>query len=229
MNECFNCPLGNLLKSKPHFTKEERTVVATKIGEYLVNNLIKPKPDMFVEMVNQLIVIFPHESGFEEEYYKKDKNNKPSGLLFVKYAKAARNNKALIQNVANIIEIDDDETLDVHVHSENEEISESIEWLERNRNPTRDLSFDLRNHWLKTSQRRFPKSNEIEKWPHYKLTIGYELINIDFKYHFKEATNFGHDDALKFMGLLPKIKANIKSSQYKARCDSCPNIENEGM
>lgn len=234
MNECFNTPFGNLFKKKNNFSGEDRIILSMKICEYLVNHLIKPTPNIFEDLARQIVSIFPHEMGSESIYYKKDEKNKPSGILYIKYAKVCRNSKSILKLKAsiekNISESEDeennDEELETFANSE-----ESLCWLERNRNPTRNLFPELLNHWALTSWKRNPKKNvEIEKWPQYKMTIGNELISIDFKYHNKLSTNLERNNALTFFDKnLPTMKHLIHSSKFKQNCEDLNQIEDEGM
>lgn len=234
MRDCFNTALGNVLKNKSYFTGNDRVVISTKIGEYLVNNLIKATPAVFENVVEQLIDIFPHETDSQYLYYSKNEKNKPSGLLYVKYAKVYRNNKCILdstlfeKNINTESDDIDDHNEDVDVDSEN--VEGALRWLERNRNPTRNQFHELKEHWTLTSFKRNPKFLvDVEQWPHYKLPIGYDLISIDFRYYNQFAAELNRNTTLDFINkLLPNMKSTINSAVYKKKCEDLLEIDNEG-
>lgn len=230
MVDCFNSPFGEILKSKNNFDSEDRIIISTKIGEYLVNKLIKPNPSLYKDLVLQVIELFPHEKGYESFYYTKTENNKPKGSLYVKYEKSYRNYKKILllqktENHCSDHEANEEDSVIVLDGS----ISESMDWLDRNRNPTRDFYMELRHHWQITSAIRKPNENYIDQWPQYKLNIGPDLMDIDFKYHNSQSTILKHSDVDSLLQvLLPKIKTIIKSIVYRKNLDGLTQIEIEG-
>lgn len=232
LNDCFNTPFGALLKSKTSFTPEVRNVVSLKIGEYLVNNLIKPTPKQYADMLKQLIEIFPHESHVQDLYYKKNQSNKPSGTLYIKYAKVARNNRSVLRILNNEKEVSDNFENDNNceeINYPNANLSGSLNWLQLNTYITPENFDDFKEHWKYTSSERIPKLINLEKWPQFKLNTGHELVNIDFKNYYRNDKDLNHDDLILFIRiLLPKMESFIKSPVYRVKCQDIFKIKNKG-
>lgn len=178
--------------------------------------------------------MFPFEKNSETAYYHKESNQKNStgGVLYHKYHTITKRYKSLTIPSEGTADVNEFENVSNHFSEDvlqSEQTMLASEWLDINRCPTSELYDKLHQCWRQTACERKPGQELMSNWTHYKLPIGYTLIDIDFKFNFKKAKRFNSNVFKDFIEHDWEIlKLEIKSPTYKKDIDNHLLLVNDG-
>lgn len=238
MNNELGVRFSKIAKVRP-FNSTEQLLLSEKICSFLFEHNIVTRQnqhEVYENIVQQIITMFPNEKNNQMAYYYKESNNKNStgGVLYHKYHTIIKRYKCLKTSEENVVstadaEIDSNADDNNEGNTDSESVLKALEWLDLNRVPTREFYDKLEMSWRLTSHKRKPSKDLMSKWTHYTMAIGHSLIHIDFKYHFKKAKPFTIHVFKNFLdNEWELLKLEIKSPKYKKDMDNYLLEDDEG-